>query len=776
MSVLVIGSGVREATVIKKLIDDGCDKVICLATNYNPSILNLNTLSNKSQSEKVVDLIYSSDISIEFLTELIENKVFSEVQFAIIGPEKYIEFGFVDLLEENRIPCLAPRALLARIETSKIYARSVLEKLNIDFLSPYSTKIISSWVKKYESDFRNMLNGFNNRGMKIVLKRNSLCGGKGVFIEGIDFETIDEAVEIVKKYDDNFLIEERLYGDEFSLMTLTDGYNNYLHFPPIKDYKRLGNGNTGPNTGGMGCIIDRNNTLPYLIDEDIKECEKINSMVIKYLSGIDPEKMGYRGILYGSYMKTLEGKIKLIEFNCRFGDPEVTIALGLLKTNFYDICKMAVGGRLDKANAQFSTDAMVGVYLVPQSYPYEKSDNYDIYFQTKPDFDNFVFGDCDNLNNHFYSRSSRSAISLSRGSTLAECYNTVYSKIKNVIGNLKYRNDIGGEYLDSYSKAGVNIDVANESLTQIKDLIKSTYDNRVTSKFGAFSGEFAFKNNMLLSSIDGVGTKSIFVKRWLDVEHAFFNLGLDIVNHCINDILVQGGEPLFFLDYFGSGNLKQHELFNFVRGIVASCCSHGVVLMGGETAEMPDCYKEGITELIGCIIGVKSPSLVNVNTFWDRADEYTVLCYRSSGPHTNGYSLIRKLELDKRVSIDKQIIDQMVHPHRCYLSEINDLVREYGGDFIKGMCHITGGGLYENMTRVVPTNYTMDFDLELIEREMPLWCVEIRKRMNISLNEMLRIFNCGIGYVVIVSQADYLKYKNNLEKDLRNIGSLKLSK
>ena len=117
-------------------------------------------------------------------------------------------------------------------------------------------------------------------------------------------------------------------------MTLTDGYNNYLNFPPIKDYKRLGNENTGPNTGGMGCVIDKNNTLPYLTDEDIKECERINSMVIKYLGSIDPEKIGYRGILYGSYMKTRDGKIKVIEFNCRFGDPEVAIALGLLKTNF----------------------------------------------------------------------------------------------------------------------------------------------------------------------------------------------------------------------------------------------------------------------------------------------------------------------------------------------------------------------------------------------------------------------------------------------------------
>jgi phosphoribosylamine--glycine ligase / phosphoribosylformylglycinamidine cyclo-ligase len=772
MSVLVIGSCVREVAIIKKLIEDGCDNIICLATNYNPSILNL----NENKSQKVVNLIYTPNISIEFLNHLLEEKTFTEVEFAIIGPEKYIELGFVDLLEKNRIPCLAPRALLARIETSKIYARSVLEKLNIDFLSPYSTKVMSSWVKKYETDFRNMLRGFNNKNMKIVLKRNSLCGGKGVYIQGVDFETIDEAVDIVKKYDDNYLIEERLYGDEFSLMTLTDGYGNHVNFPPVRDYKRLGSGDTGPNTGSMGCVIDKDNTLPYLTIDDIKECEKINNMVIRYLNSLDTDKIGYRGILYGSYMKCHDGTIKLIEFNSRFGDPEVVIALGLLKSNFYDICRFTIRGQLNKVTAEFSNDAMMCVYLVPQTYPFEKADNYDIYFSSKPDNKNVLFGDCDEINKHIYSHSSRSIICFEKSPTLTECFNNVYTRhVKNIIGNLKYRDDIGGEYLDSYSKAGVNIELANESLSQIKNLIQSTYDDRVTSKFGAFSGEFAFKNNMLLSSIDGVGTKSIFVKKWLETEHAFFNLGLDIVNHCINDILVQGGEPLFFLDYFGSGSLDPNELFNFVRGIVASCCSHGVVLMGGETAEMPDSYKENVTELIGCIIGVKSPSLINVNTFWDKAEEYTVLCYPSSGPHTNGYSLIRKLELDNKNSVDKQIIDQMVNPHRCYLSEINDLVREYGGDFIKGMCHITGGGLYENMRRVVPTNYKMEFDLDLIEGELPTWCVEIKKRMNISLDEMLGIFNCGIGYVVIVSSSDYKKYKNSLEKDLRNIGSLKLT-
>jgi hypothetical protein len=287
----------------------------------------------------------------------------------------------------------------------------------------------------------------------------------------------------------------------------------------------------------------------------------------------------------------------------------------------------------------------MGVYLVPRDYPYIKPDElknykYEIYIRDAGTniSKNIIYGDCDKISGHLFSCSSRSLILLSRESELCECYNNIYSNIDFIVGHLKYRRDIAGEYLDSYSKVGVNIDKANESLSQIKELIQRTYDRRVVSKFGAFSGEFDFKNNMFLSSIDGVGTKSIFVKKWLDLENAFFNLGLDIVNHCINDILVQGGNPLFFLDYFGSGSLNPLQLFNFIRGIVASCCIHGVVLMGGETAEMPDCYKPGITELIGCIIGVKSPSLVNVNTFWDHADEYTILAYPSSGPHTNGYS------------------------------------------------------------------------------------------------------------------------------------------
>lgn len=765
MGVLVIGSGVREACIIKKLVEDGCKFITCLGTNYNPSIVNL----------QGINFIVESEITVELIDSLISDLRIKHIEFAIIGPEKYLELGFVDHLEKNKIPCIAPRMTLSRIESSKMYARSVLEKLNLGTMSPFNMTVMSSWVEKYPDNFRRMLSSFETRKKQIVLKRNGLCGGKGVKIQGVDFMDNEEILEEVIKCDDNYIIEERLYGEEFSLMTLTDGYGHCLHFPPIRDFKRLEDNNLGPNTGGMGCFIDKNNTLPYLSNDDIKECERVNMAVIKYLNSVEHERIGYRGILYGSYMKCNDGTVKLIEFNSRFGDPEVTIALGLLKTNFYELCKFTINGTLDKQSIDFYKDAMMGVYLVPKNYPYEKSDGYDIYFRNEGKLP-IIYGDCDLINSHYYSRSSRSLILLSKESELGECYKNIYGNIDSIIGNLKYRKDIAGEYLDSYSKAGVNIDKANDSLSQIKDLIQKTYDSRVVSKFGAFSGEFAFKNNMLLSSIDGVGTKSIFVKRWLEGEHAFFNLGLDIVNHCINDILVQGGEPLFFLDYFGSGNLNPTELFNFVRGIVASCCCHSVVLMGGETAEMPDCYRTGITELIGCIIGVKSPSLINVNTFWDNSEEYTILSYPSSGPHTNGYSLIRKLELNPVNEIDNKIIEQMVRPHRCYLTEINELVKEYGGDFIKGMCHITGGGLYENMSRVVPSNYKMEFDLELIENDMPLWSKEIMSRMQIKLDEMLRIFNCGIGYVVIISSSDYLKYKNNLQKDLKKIGALKVIK
>ena len=323
-TILVIGSGCRETIIVKKLVEDSKKinvnlRIICYANCQNPYLIKHSTLHIIKNYDK---------------SELLQILDTNNINFCIIGPEAPLEKGFSDILENKNIPCIGPLSNYAKIETSKSYARNFIKSCNLNVHSPnyifLNKNIISDEV------LTERIKEFNN---KIVIKKDGLCGGKGVFVEDIDF-TKNERNIIIKKelQTNNLLIEEKLEGREFSLMTLTDGFGNCGHFPPVCDYKRLENSNQGPNTGSMGCFIDKNNSLPFLNNDNVKIAQNINKTIIEKLNLEMKDKcLGYRGILYGSFMKTNDGKIYIIEFNSRFGDPESVIALSLLKNNFYSL-------------------------------------------------------------------------------------------------------------------------------------------------------------------------------------------------------------------------------------------------------------------------------------------------------------------------------------------------------------------------------------------------------------------------------------------------------
>ena len=518
----------------------------------------------------------------------------------------------------------------------------------------------------------------------------------------------------------------------------------------MQDNKRLLDNDKGPNTGGMGCVIDENNTLPFLTDNDINIVKKINENIIYKLNNHKSEQklcVGYRGVLYGSYIKTKNG-IYIIEFNCRFGDPECIIALSLLETNFYSVCLEIISGNLHTP-LTFSKDAMICLYAVPENYPKCKDNDteYDIYFDSQCVFDKIIYGNVKMIDNHTYSLKSRTLCCISREKKLYECYKNVYNDIKLIHGKLHYRKDIGRKFLSKYEQAGVSIKNGDLAIENIKANIFSTYNENVVSEIGSFGGEFKLGNETLVASIDGVGTKSILAKRFFN-EEAYYNLGKDIVGHSINDILVQGARPLFFLDYFGANSLNLNEFEYFVQGLTDSCLGYGPFpILGGETAEMPLIYKKDETDLIGCIVGKKDkrffPNTVKKGNI--------VINLPSVSPHTNGYSLINKI-VDE--TIDKEMIKTLLEPHKCYLNEVLTFVKTFGYDKLNAMCHITGGGFHGNMKRVLPENMTVDLD----DIELPDWSTYLMEK-GVSYDEMMQVFNCGIGFVLIVdSSVDLSKF------------------
>ena len=758
--ILVVGSGVRETIIVKKLINDSDlynsnpfsskkIKIICLGNNKNP-YLSENTELHIVNSYTVNSLL------------ILLGKV-EKIDYGIIGPEAPLELGYADILESKGIPCIGPLASYAKIETSKIDARKFIDECGLGEYSPMHEMV--------ERDNLS-LEKINKKYRKIVIKKDGLCGGKGVKVEGIDFERKEELLLEIAKSEkgERILIEEKIEGEEYSLMTISDGNGGVGHFPPIQDNKRLNENDKGPNTGGMGCIIDKENILPFLNEYDVKLSEEINKRIIEELNSNgrkEGEKIGYRGILYGSYIKTKEGKIYIIEFNARFGDPECYLGLSLLKTNFYKVCNELVSGEL-KSKLEFDKSAMIGVYMVPENYPNGSKDKYDIYIKKEVEED-IVYGQVEREGDHLYSMSSRTLIIGTKGETLYDCYKKIYNKIKLINGKLYYRKDIGSKYLTDYEQSGVSIEKGNESLKEIKKYIEGTYNENVLGRFGDFGGQFKLGEYNLVSSIDGVGTKSILVSKYLG-EEGFVGLGRDIVNHSVNDILVQGAYPLFFLDYFGTSNIKKGEIKNFIKGASEACIENGrFPIIGGETAEMPSIYLENKTDLVGCIVGIKDSKLLE-NTEINKGD--IVIGFASDSPHTNGYSLINKI-IEETGMPEKEILDVMIKPHKSYLKEIRHIIDNYGYKSVKGMCHVTGGGLEENMSRILGDENKIEYeDLG----EMPEWCKYIMEKGDINEEEMRKVYNCGIGFVVIIPEECYKKMEEDRSLNYIKMGFVKEGK
>ena len=443
-NILIIGSGARETIFIKKMLND-CNtinktiNIICLGNNNNPYI-------NKYCKLHIYDKL-NTNFFIYFLNHVIKNIYNDNIKFAFIGPEAPLELGFSDLLEERNIPCIGPLSNYAQIETSKIYARKFIKDCDLDIYSPLNV-ILDKKITR-ENIIIN-LNNFNN----IVVKKDGLCGGKGVTVQGVDFETkediIDNILETIQK-NEKVLIEDKLIGEEFSLMSITDGNGNIKHFPPIQDYKRLNENDDGPNTGGMGCVIDNDNTLPFLNKEDIVVCENINKIIVNNLNKYEKQnnKIGYRGILYGSFIKTQHNEIKIIEFNSRFGDPECLIALSILKNNLYNICNEIINGNLN-SDLEFDKSSMIAVYLVPKNYPsFTESEIINIDNVNDDIKSNIIYGNIHEEDDKLYNLSSRTFIYLKKEDNLVDCYRKIYEDILLIKGNnnLKYRKDIGLKFI-----------------------------------------------------------------------------------------------------------------------------------------------------------------------------------------------------------------------------------------------------------------------------------------------------------------------------------------
>jgi phosphoribosylformylglycinamidine cyclo-ligase len=305
----------------------------------------------------------------------------------------------------------------------------------------------------------------------------------------------------------------------------------------------------------------------------------------------------------------------------------------------------------------------------------------------------------------------------------------------------------------SYGDSGVDINSANSFINSIKPLAKKTVRREVLTEIGGFGAMFElplnkYKNPVLVSGTDGVGTK-IELACKVNMHHS---IGIDLVAMCVNDIIVSGAEPLFFLDYYSTGNLNTLQATSIMKGISLACIEAGCSFVGGETAEMPGMYINDRYDAAGFCVGIVEKSNIITKDKVKSGDR--LIAISSSGIHSNGYSLVRKILEMKNISLDIPFLnstlkDHLLKPTRIYVKSVTEVVKEFD---VHAISHITGGGLTENIPRVLP-DYTQA-NIDLCSWELPEIFIWLQKLGNINLLEMLRTFNCGVGMVLCISKDD----------------------
>lgn len=328
---------------------------------------------------------------------------------------------------------------------------------------------------------------------------------------------------------------------------------------------------------------------------------------------------------------------------------------------------------------------------------------------------------------------------------------------------------------NTYKSAGVDIEAGELAVQKMKSYVHETYNENCLTELGSFGGLFRcdfseYKEPVLVSSIDGVGTKV----KIASMMNRYDTVGQDIVNHCVDDILVQGAAPLYFMDYFATAKLDPVIASEIVRGMSIACKENGCAILGGETAEMPGVYSKGEFDIAGSIVGIVDRNKIIDGT--EIKPGLSIVGFASSGAHTNGYSLIRKLFFeDNNFSVndtpdgfDRTLGETLLAPHKSYYKTVKELLKEYK---IYGMAHITGGGFYSNIKRILPENIKVIINKS--SWDVPALFRKIKELGSIDDTEMYRAFNMGIGLCLFTDKdkAEEIKEKaQNMEEKAYIIG------
>ncbi|KAL9601285.1 MAG: hypothetical protein Q9219_002580 [cf. Caloplaca sp. 3 TL-2023] len=695
------------------------------------------------------------------------------VNLVVPGPEVPLVKGVTDHFKQ----CTTLSAA-ARLEGSKTFAKDFMAKYNIP-------------TARYRnfSDYLEAKSYLDEVQHSIVIKATGLAAGKGVIIPQSKPAAQDalKRIMVEKEFKDagnEVVIEEYLHGQELSFLTFCDGYT-IRSLPAAQDHKQLNDGDCGPNTGGMGAYAPAPIANPELVDE-------IHRTVLQ--PTVDAlrrsEAQPFVGLLFTGLMITSDGP-KVLEYNVRFGDPETQALLPLISmdTDLAEIMIACTEGRLD--GVQFSTRSGSSVAIVATAggYPmsYKTGDTIKVDDSSALTENEYVF--------HAGTAFSDGSLVTAGGRVMAvtstaESLQAALARAYDIMNTVEwpgkyYRKDIGWRASAplahnvpalpdlglTYAAAGVSISAGNELVERIKTHVRSTARPGALGGLGGFGGVFDparagySEVPLLVTGTDGVGTK-------LQIAQAINKhdtVGIDLVAMNVNDLIVQGAEPLFFTDVFSCSELDVSIAEDVIKGVCDGCKTAQCALIGGETAEMAGFFPPGRYDIVGTCSGAirRDKRLLPDQGAMKEGD--VLLGLASNGCHSNGFSLIRKiveracLRYNDRAPWDKErtVGHSLLTPTRIYVEPVLVLVKK---DLVKGMAHITGGGLWENTPRMLPPSLTAELDAA--QWECPAVQKWLKRAGHVDDFEFARTFNTGLGMILVVDSS----HADEAERELSDCG------
>ena len=554
------------------------------------------------------------------------------------------------------------------------------------------------------------------------------------------------------------------------MLTFCDGYTT-RSLPASQDHKRVDTGDRGPNTGGMGAYAPAPVATPEIIEEMYRAVQATVDAMRR------SEGHPFVGLLFTGFMVTTDGP-RVLEYNVRFGDPETQTLLPLMsmETDLAEIMVACTEGRLDGVQLRMRPGSSVAVVAAAKGYPdsYRKGDIISIDQSHTLTENDHLFHAGTALNDGVLKTAGGRVLA---ATSTAESLQKALAQAYNIIDTVSwpgkhYRKDIAHRAMTAsarsqsippgssmtYTGAGVSISAGNELVERIKALVKSTARPGASGDLGGFGGVIDLAKAgyeevpLLVTGTDGVGTKL----RIAQAMNKNDTIGIDLVAMNVNDLVVQGAEPLYFTDVFSCGRLSVEIAEEVIKGICDGCKETGCALVGGETAEMADFFLPGQYDVVGTCTGAvaRNKKLLPEKQAMKEGD--VLLGLASNGCHSNGFSLIRKivekshLDLNDRAPWDREqtVGLSLLTPTRIY---VKPLIKLVDADLVKGMAHITGGGLWENIPRMLPESLTAVLDAS--SWECPPVLKWLKQAGYVSNEEFARTFNTGLGMVLVVDSS-----------------------